>query len=134
VRLVDDVVQRTQYHVQAASQHLQHTSRVSALPPVAPVWNFSGGQCSLFAGNPLRLNARWEISLCHMIPDIGEKQCFVDGFYASPAWLLISLEWRWVRSVDGTYKQEKTEVLWEKTVPVRLCPPHISQQFLHRFM
>ena len=52
VRLVDDVVQRTQYHVQAASQHLQHKGRVSALPPVAPVCNFNGGQCSLFAGNP----------------------------------------------------------------------------------
>jgi hypothetical protein len=55
VRLVDDV-QRTQYHVQTASQHLQHTSRLSALPPAAPVWNFSGEQYSLFAGNPLRLN------------------------------------------------------------------------------
>ena len=48
--------------------------------------------------------------------------------------LLVSLRWRWVRSVDGKYKQEKTEVLWEKAVPVTLCPPHISQQFLHYFM
>ena len=55
------------------------TSRVSALPPVAPVWNFSDVQCSVLAANPLWLSEWWEISLCHMNPDIGEKQFFVDG-------------------------------------------------------
>lgn len=51
VRLVDDVIARTQHQVQRTSHHLQHTSRLSALPPVAPVWNLVVGS----AGNPPRL-------------------------------------------------------------------------------
>jgi hypothetical protein len=73
VRLVDDVIARTQHQVQRTSHHLQHTSRLSALPPVAPVWNLVVGS----AGNPPRLKEWWESSLCYIIPDIGEKQCFV---------------------------------------------------------